>query len=705
MITALGRTWPIREFGRGEWLLLLLLGYATWGGTEMPEGPWRHLPSAVFIAVSAVAIGRERRRAPRLLAKTWPLPLAVALLLLAAPGSPYPALALVQGADVAALAFAGLAIALTSRGPVPLFHALVLFTGAVLAADLVILATTYPPGGTPARGHGLHADQAAAGQFALAAYLAWLLAAVAADRLAGRVFFAVGALGAFVFLLSTGSTPSVLAALASPVILFLLFAVGQLADHSRYVALAGFFAAAAASTYVMWAIGLSMERLLTSATGNAPVADRLGLIDYLSGAAHPLSGFPSFWYSGLELNASALSTGHITIGDRPVTGYLDLALRASLGGLALTLLALGHGIVRVVGLGRQADLERQELASYGFAVVMLLAIAVLNSMESTLLRPPGFLSALFVLTYSSAGSWRPRDGSRERSPSSRVGVRAASVTDALAKAVPTYHSPLPSAAPLDMPRAPEARARHVSPASAAPETRTDGYDAEIESQWDALRALCEQAARVPWHDNGSLDHLFLALDELCLEARTVGYTPVTRAARLLHGYLEHVEDAGSADIAVVGAHIRALDFLIGRRVKCCGKRENRLIEALATLGRQQGSGPSGSAHTVGAGGSADSGYDRNLLAFRRRLDQIYAHPNGNGSHGSGDLEALGELLEDIQHQARTVGYTAVARAARRLRSYLSSVPSETADSTVIDLELRALTETIDRRTRRSHADP
>jgi len=406
----------------GALVLFLILYYASVGSSPFSRDEFLEraggdiVNQIVWISFAAIGIGIAFYQVPRatvLLRRSWPLFLVLGWIILSSQWAPYPDLTYRRGGFLVIMAIALFGMALAAPDAKKFLGTLLVISGLVMTINVVGVIVV--PGlaiGPDGAFVGLHPHKNSAGQIALVSYLTWLVAAIGNRDLRWRVFFGLGALVWFGFLIMTQSKTSIGVGLLAPAALVLALNVMRTEGLVRVAVVSILIGLAGAIWVSILGAGLSGSDLALLAFGDLTFTGRTDLWEYLWNEIgnSPVVGvgYGSFWYTGLRSSPIDFATGWAARAGQAHNGYLDLVLQTGFIGLALALIAILRSIGLALRLATRRGLASDESTAYILSVVLLGAIFLLNFMESSYFRPNHYLSVLFIMIYFMLEVWSQR---------------------------------------------------------------------------------------------------------------------------------------------------------------------------------------------------------------------------------------------------------------------------------------------------------
>ncbi len=358
---------------------------------------------------SGLGVLRDPRGALRLALRAWPALLVLAWLFASMTWAAYPDLTLRRTMRLMLVAMTAYGLALNMPRPELFFRALLISTGAVMVVN-VLGVFAIPHLATTSSGWlGLHPHKNTAGQFVVIAVLAWIVGAAMVRDLRLRTIVFCGALVWFGFLVMTQSKTAIGLAAVTPLVLIVGNAIMRTERLMSWTLAALVAAAGTGLWFFFMAIGWGWADLGLAIFNDLTFTGRTGLWEFLWGEVEqrPIFGigFGSFWQTGERLSPLDFARGWAATTTQGHNGYLDLWLQVGVIGLGLAIFAVLRVLVDAVRLVGRPNIGAETQGAYLMAVAFLVALLLLNMMESTLFRSDGFLSAVFLFTYFMVARW------------------------------------------------------------------------------------------------------------------------------------------------------------------------------------------------------------------------------------------------------------------------------------------------------------
>ncbi len=413
---------PIFQKKWGSRLLFLALLYAAVGSSPFsrPEvfdnaggDAANQIIWGLFAVIGMAVAFYDAPRARMLLRRSWPIFLVVGWIILTSQWAPYPDLTYRRAGFLFVTTVGLFGLVLASPDPARFFRTLLLISGLVMMVNVAGLVLA--PGlsiGPDGAAKGLFPHKNTAGQFALVAFLIWLVAALVNRDLRRRVVFLLGALAWFGFLILTQSKTSIGIAVVAPVAMVIALQILHAEGLVRVAMITLLIGLIGAGWYWLLGAGISTEDVALLTFGDLTFTGRTDLWEYLwrEVANNPVKGFGygSFWHTGLRSSPINFADGWVANAGQAHNGYLDLIVQTGFIGLALAVIVILRSMALVIMLVGRQGLSIEERSAYVLCLVLLGAILLLNFMESSYFRNGHYLSVLFTLIYFMIESWSQR---------------------------------------------------------------------------------------------------------------------------------------------------------------------------------------------------------------------------------------------------------------------------------------------------------
>ncbi len=366
----------------------------------------------VMAVLSLGFAAKHFEEARRLLARSWPLLLALGWIALTILWAPYPDLSSRRVGILFTVAAVGMGLALTCKSPVSFFRTMVLLTGVIMTLNVFSLVALPGLAITESGVIGMHSHKNVAGQTTLVAFIVWFVAAATTRDLRWKAIFGGGALVWFGFLVLTQSKTSLGIAVLTPFVMLGAYAVARTQGLVRMCLIALMVAGFALVWSTFLGLGITVEKFLLLVFRDLTFTGRTALWEFLWGevANQPLLGlgYGSFWHTGLRLSPINFATGWAAIAGQAHNGYLDLIVQTGYVGLSLALICVVRSLYLAVRLASNPNVRNEELGAYTLAVALFCAFALLNFMESSYFRGFHYLSVQFIFLYFFVEQWSDR---------------------------------------------------------------------------------------------------------------------------------------------------------------------------------------------------------------------------------------------------------------------------------------------------------
>ena len=116
-------------------------------------------------------------------------------------------------------------------------------------------------------------------------------------------------------------------------------------------------------------------------------------------------GYGSFWQTGLRFSVLEFTNAWFANANQSHNGYLDLILQIGFIGFGLALIPIVTSLVKALRLLGRQHISADEQGAYLMAVAFLLAIMLMNFMETSYFRSSGYLATIFIFIYFAVARW------------------------------------------------------------------------------------------------------------------------------------------------------------------------------------------------------------------------------------------------------------------------------------------------------------
>lgn len=318
-------------------------------------------------------------------------------------------LAIRRGARLAIVAVTGFGLALTMPDPKRFMQLMLVVTGGVLAIN--VLGSIALPGIAVSESgfRGMHSHKNTAGQVTLIAVLTWLIAASVVRDLRAKALIVLGALIWTAFLTLTQAKTALAVAVIVPIALLAGNMVMRSERLPGQALVAAFVGGGMALWFLMLVLGVSWADIGLFFFDDLTFTGRTSLWAFISTEIRESPwlgvGYGSFWQTGLRFSPLEFTREWFSNSGQAHNGYMDLILHLGFIGFGLALVPIFDSMIGALRLLGRRNITRAEQGAYLMAVAFLLAIMVMNFMETSYFRSAGYLSTIFLFVYFAVARW------------------------------------------------------------------------------------------------------------------------------------------------------------------------------------------------------------------------------------------------------------------------------------------------------------